>query len=164
MPLPLCLHSSCTQRAPGIRFRGPGGRLIFRIISGGAEPEAAWVFFFFFFLTRPTRAGLVASGGRVAEPLKVLEAPGAGGGNPHWKIHTEAAAEVAASTCHRPWGSGGPRFSWAATESTAEELGGDRRPETAPPAAMRATRVPTGRGGPGSFSFGSHREARASRR
>lgn len=64
---------------------------------------------------------MVASGRRVAEPLKLLEAPGAGGGNPHWKIHAEAEAEVAASTCHRPWGSGGPRSSPAAAESTAEE-------------------------------------------
>lgn len=154
MPLLLSHYSSHTQPAPGIRSPGPGSRLI---ISGAAQPEVAWVSFG----QTHSELGLVASGGRVTELLKVLEAPGADGGNPHWKIHAEA--EVAASTCHRPWGSGGPRFSWAAAESTTEERGGDQRPEATPPAAVRATRVPTGGAGQGpvlSEATGRHRPRR----
>lgn len=123
-------HPPHTHPAPGIMFRGPGGRLMIRTICGGAEPKATRAFW-----SDPHEAGSGGTGRRVTAHLRVLEAPGAGGGNPHWKIHAEA--EVAAFTCHRPCCAGGPGCA-RRVESTDQERGGDRRPETAAPAASEA--------------------------
>lgn len=92
-----------------------------RTICIGAEPEPARAFW-----SDPLEAELGGTDRRVPEPLRVLEAPEAGDGNPHWKIHAEA--EVAASTCHRPWCAGGPDRGERSPKSVAET--GDPKPQS----------------------------------
>lgn len=138
-------HPPHTHPAPGIMFRGPGGRLMIRTICGGAEPKATQAFW-----SDPHEAGSGGTGRRVTAHLRVLEAPGAGGGNPHWKIRAEA--EVAASTCHRPCCAGGP--------GCARSKGGERSPRAWRGPATRSCsgsslrdRAQPGRGEPGSSTF-----------